>query len=184
MCNDRLEFWGGLSGTPRPISDVEIAFTKIWFIGRTYGAALERLGRPADWTASGLYYAAAEAITDWRMGSCVACSHLDLVNLLQEAVPDVRTARSLASKYMHFHARNEVPIFDSITARGLTKEHHRLGACCREQVECTGRHDKEFADFLAKFRCFQNSLKQENRENLQHDNLRQIDDYLQRAGRL
>lgn len=109
--------------------DVEVVHGKLWLIGRAYAAAVERTsaGRVLMKHVAG---ALVESEIDSRIAGIADILRVDSTNI--DRVLDVHyyltalfksatghAKRSLASKYLHFHAPNAFFIFDSIAAKYL-----------------------------------------------------------------
>ncbi len=115
-------------------ANVEIVHGKLWLIGRAYAASVERKARKGflqKHAAQNLVDAGTEI--DSKIGDLAKITRVDASNLT--TVLDAHhylterfrqstglAKRSLASKYLHFHARNAVFIYDSIAATRIGKE--------------------------------------------------------------
>jgi hypothetical protein len=119
---------------------VEVVVGKVWLIGRSHAAAVERRVIPTDTDRVGN-----DAFYEFHVAPALIKSDLDLKiqhvrqhpEFSREALPAILEAhqhllalfeqitkqqkRSLASKYLHFHAPAQVPIYDSIAARMLLR---------------------------------------------------------------
>lgn len=122
-------------------TDDQKIVAKVWLIGRSYAAAVER-GRSVDTdaqTTEAFYKLVAEAIKganiDKRLSELKNGNHMNTrpetetfrlgLELHAELLHALYFAngsnkRSFCSKYLHFHARNAFFIYDSIAARGLS----------------------------------------------------------------
>ena len=113
-------------------SSVQGTVAKLWLIGRSYAAALERSRAPGSKTGAALYEVAASSLRESSLDTYVATlrairsldannvplllkTHAHLVGLLKPHTGDDK--RSLASKYLHFHAPEAVPIYDAVSER-------------------------------------------------------------------
>ena len=113
---------------------------KMWLIGRTYAAAVERFKKDEILKEDDFYYDhVAPFIADSELDSKINAIkkkgykspldvgasedildlHMYLVNLLKELTNQEK--RSLASKYLHFHLPSLVFIYDHITASNINK---------------------------------------------------------------
>lgn len=120
------------SKNPRHKTDQEI-IAKVWIIGRTYSAAIERrkkknLNSPGD-----LFYERevapkirSSAIDDWLKqlktkptSENAVATHFKLMTLFH-GISGLEK-RSLASKYLHFHFRNIFFIYDSRSMAAIRK---------------------------------------------------------------
>jgi len=117
--------------------DPEIAMAKIWLIGRSYAAAIERGCRNAKKLSSEEFYVfvgkkiSKSPIDKWldslhdfqdindRNIECILTVHGQLTNFLYK-ISDLKR-RSLASKYLHFHFPELFFIFDNRAKTGLSK---------------------------------------------------------------
>lgn len=123
--------------TPLHTNEEEI-IGKVWLIGRSYAAALERRAK-SPYKGTDFYkYEVAEKIKaigtelDKRIENLINQPALKRENLSEvlsthRFLTDVFNSisgldnRSLASKYLHFHAPNVFYIYDSIAYAGVTK---------------------------------------------------------------
>jgi len=120
--------------------DLDVVKGKIWLIGRAYAVAIERNAGPDFNLVQGLnkvdnklFSDLDQAIEDIKKYEYVSfdnlcdvlCLHERMVGLIKEVIragdgnESPGSKRSLASKYLHFHAPNMFFIFDSIAARNL-----------------------------------------------------------------
>jgi hypothetical protein len=142
-------------------SDVKVVVAKLWMIGRAYSAAIERLGKPEDLTTSDLYARVAESMISSDVdrhiqklrglgplseGNAqeVIASHKYLADTLRANTG--KYPRSLASKYLHFHAPEAVPIFDSYTQKTICES---LPRWC-DQSGLSRLDDKDYSSFVAR----------------------------------
>lgn len=112
----------------------EVVVAKLWLIGRAYAAPIERAA--TGMSAERIYQAAAGKIVESDLHSrldrlkarselneaCLRDSigmHAALTRILRNVTG--RSHPSLASKYLHFHAPNQVFIYDSRVAEELRK---------------------------------------------------------------
>ncbi|EGR1425131.1 hypothetical protein D8X77_17940 [Vibrio vulnificus] len=132
-------------------NDIDVIASKLWIIGRSYSASIERkAGSNFD------IRDAAEIIRKSKIDSKIANitvierpdlnnlnvileTHSYFLKLLKEATGIEK--RSLASKYLHFHAPKAVFIYDSIANREIRA---RLKG---RRFPISGKHDKEYTAF-------------------------------------
>ena len=115
--------------------DPEVVGGKLWLIGRAYAAAVERkAGQNFNWEP--LKAAIVGSDLDRQLAACKSIKRVDrellpLVFGTHKTLTDIfkRTTglhkRSLASKYLHFHAPSAFFIYDSIAATELQKKTKR-----------------------------------------------------------
>jgi hypothetical protein len=123
MCRDHPEH-----------SDPEVIGGKLWLIGRAYSASVERkAGKNFSWDP--LKNALIKSSIDNDIAECNKIDRVDTTNLAivlstHKRLTDIFKAttglekRSLASKYLHFHAPTAFFIYDSIASKkvsGLVK---------------------------------------------------------------
>lgn len=153
--------------------------TKLWIIGRTYAAAVERRNNK-DLTPGDFYYDyVAPAlmrldenqsnILDEKINSLrdieepnfenlprILSVHKYLVDLFEELTE--KEKRSLASKYLHFHLPNLFFIYDSRVSSVITKFSGRRPHFIRFQEDC----DKIYADYCYKALPIYNEIRDNN----------------------
>jgi len=111
--------------------DVEVVHGKIWLIGRAYAAAIERKAKPG-FLPKNAAQNLVESEIDRKIDALEKIERIDASNLatvldahcyLTERFKATTglAKRSLASKYLHFHARNAVFIYDSIASMCLNE---------------------------------------------------------------
>ena len=146
--------------------------SKMWIIGRTYAAAIERRPNKAD-TPGDFYYdyvapKLIESDIDQRINSLrqyqtITSDNLPSILSVHKYLMDLFTAlthkekRSLASKYLHFHLPKLFFIYDSRVASVITKF---AGKRPRRFV-LPEDADKTYADFCYKALLIYNELKNE-----------------------
>jgi hypothetical protein len=148
----------------------DIVMAKIWLIGRSYAAAIER-GRKDAAKGDRFYIKqvgpkiSKSGIDDWiaavrshRKGSQARfeealITHAKATELFKEISSQEK--RSLASKYLHFHVPDAFFIFDSRACAAIRQLSELLG---RVSVEAIGV-DKEYATFAMKCRKLQALIK-------------------------
>lgn len=143
-------------------TDLDTIASKIWIIGRAYSATIERKAgkrieagkdfyretvAPAirnsgidDWIAS---VSSIDRLTNENVALSLSC-HKNVTDLFK-SITDFEK-RSLASKYLHFHARNAFFIYDSIANRRI-KEKLRGK---QSRLTYLDGFDKEYAVFSAR----------------------------------
>ena len=121
----------GMCRTHHENNDPEIIGGKLWLIGRSYAASVERkAGKDFKWLP--LKNAIASSQLDSQIKACrkikrltddnlhlALTAHKTLTEILKKATKLEK--RSLASKYLHFHAPQAFFIYDSIAAGELRK---------------------------------------------------------------
>lgn len=203
LCSGGLDLQNGDGRDP-----VGAEFTKVWFIGRTYGVALERGVKPRESkpTPSEVYLAVAKELKalKWDQASsntplvhrqdgdwCVPCRGAALVQVLKKGMEaqgaDAKEQHSFASKYMHFHAPEHVPIYDSISCRGMGKLHEYVcgdphpspfGGGQNRQTEVL----RDWELFLQRFACLLSRLDLPGASG--NKVVRRLDNACQRIGML
>ena len=119
-------------------SDVDVIESKIGLIGRAYAATMERKATTSTGIRFNLHYAAHEIVKfghelDTRISQLTAAGRPESGNVgllvsthawLTSRFRDLTglEKRSLASKYLHFHAPLSVFIFDSVAKKKLRTE--------------------------------------------------------------
>lgn len=110
----------------------EATVSKLWLVGRSHSAALERTHVPHADRKKEPYWKAAEALRKLRLddhldavrdrGNAYDDAHVEIITECVASVTNVlagvmgQSKLSLATKYLHFHAP-AVPIFDSVSTR-------------------------------------------------------------------
>jgi len=118
--------------------DLDATISKLWLIGRSHSAALERthVGRQGD-----VYFDAASRLREARLDETLSTlaalpvtydqPHRDAIALCVANVTNVlmqvteQEKISLASKYLHYHQRS-IPIYDSISDGAFRKLAQRV----------------------------------------------------------
>ena len=110
----------------------EIIGGKLWLIGRAYAASVERkAGANFDW--SPLKSAIADSNIDSHLAKCKKIKRVELENLPQVLLAHKELTmifkkttklekRSLASKYLHFHAPSAFFIYDSMAVSAVQNQ--------------------------------------------------------------
>lgn len=135
----------------------EEIIAKVWLIGRSYAASIERR-RNADQIGDGFYEAAVApammqaGIDDWLASipeaeprQCVRALavHKQLMDLFADITKLEK--RSLASKYLHFHMPGVFYLYDSRARRAITRVVPRLNKLPHIPP---GTYDPEYRDFV------------------------------------
>jgi hypothetical protein len=173
----------------------DVVGAKIWLIGRSYAAAVERR-RNVDADnpiANDAFYKNVvipkiiESKLDAKLDSLQPFSKIDehsiipvlevhryFVELLYEITE--LNKRSLASKYLHFHKPQLFYIYDSIASAGLSKvmPKYRL-----RKSSSNGKFDSAYSGFAFRLLELQKEIEQKYGEHL---NPRQLDRMLLRLG--
>lgn len=172
----------------------EQTVAKLWMIGRTYAAALERRQHPIVSTDE-LYTQVADALSlhlDKRLAKLKQSGNLSpanfamMLSLHQELTEwfavesekaDFPVKRSLASKYLHFHLPNVFPIYDANAAFAVSKlvSNREISDIISDvsDYERNGRErhsDSEYRNFCLKVLALQRYLGWQD--------LKRIDDFL------
>jgi hypothetical protein len=145
----------------------EIIIAKVWIIGRTYAAAIER--RPSiDVAVGDAFYETVVApkircsgIDNW-FRALVASSNEDLALSLEthekvkELFNDISglEKRSLASKYLHFHFPERFYIFDSRACTAISKLTKPIG----RSLPSLRTHDDVYARFFLRCNALKNDI--------------------------
>lgn len=154
--------------------------SKIWIIGRTYSAAIERR-KPKDNLMGDAFYLDRvspiilradldEHFKILKSGTPSMEDVLSIHNFLTQLFKKIsdKHNRSLASKYLHFHFPEDVFIFDSRAKKGLAK---LLGGPTGVKDKFNNS-DPEYSKFFQRCCLLQGYLFDETRERL---NPREID---------
>ncbi len=133
----------------------EEIIAKIWLIGRSYAASIERR-RNADQFGDGFYEATVaptvkeSAIDEWLTGisnddvANTVVIHKKLMDLFASITGGLEK-RSLTSKYLHFHKPGAFFIYDSRARQAITKVVPRLNQLPKLPA---AQFDKEYKDFV------------------------------------
>ncbi|HVS20404.1 MAG TPA: hypothetical protein VHD88_01085 [Pyrinomonadaceae bacterium] len=139
----------------------DVIIAKVWLIGRSYAAAIERrLVNPLGAIGDAFYENVVaprirtSRIKEW-FDSLTADSDNSLLLSLEvhkkvtELFSEISgmEKRSLASKYLHFHFPQRFYIFDSRAQQAITKLTRSVG----KTMPSKGAHDNQYALFC--FRC-------------------------------
>ena len=146
-------------------NDADVIVGKIWIIGRTYAAAIERRKTNTNFEDDFYYEIVApkllsigpeldERIREINQYSLLTDKNLDLVltthKFLLDAFSEITNLekRSLASKYLHFHCPDMVFIYDSRANTGV-RSRVRLNTK-KAAVHYSCGCDKEYSDFCVR----------------------------------
>lgn len=150
-------------------TDANEVVAKLWLIGRSYAAAIERRKNAANFSGDFYYDVVAPAIisvsdeldtmivdinsraskeNDENQMDCVLKCHGFLTTKFNELTE--LDKRSLASKYLHFHCREKVYIYDSVASsvmrKLVTKDRKKITEICNNHPE----YDMEYVDFYVR----------------------------------
>ncbi len=174
----------------RSQKDLPVINAKVWIIGRTLATGIERMISSSGTQGDSLGQLARHMYKNrrildsifYRLSSIrgpltiaklkvIVVEHGKFVRLLAKILRDNQSARSFASKYMHFHCP-AVPIYD----RYANRELHRI---CRwennyEVFELPKGADEEYYYFAMRFW----QLYEKFKESVGRTNARLIDCYL------
>lgn len=174
--------------------NIDEIIAKIWLIGRSYAAALERRKENKD-SNDAFYVWAADKIRcfgfDKKINSLpkaeklcnenisVICNaHLYITEKFYKITK--LNKRSLASKYLHFH-RSIVPIYDLRAKQGITRIFNKYKFLKKPPDEAlfeshtSYKGDREYVKFIKKIYRFQKFLL---RSNCKQYTVRDIDKFL------
>lgn len=152
-------------------NDPEIVGDKLWLIGRAYAAAVERkAGEDFDWKP--LKREIASSDIDQRIQRCRQIDRIDKSNLSEilethKFLVDIfkrntgLCKRSLASKYLHFHAPNAFFIYDSKASGRVKKQ--VTGFAERLRVECAS--DRQYEIFCRQCIIYREKVLEAGPEN-------------------
>lgn len=148
--------------------DADEIVTKVWLIGRSYAAAIERRKNAAGFTGDFYYDCVAPELInsgselDKRINSLNSkysdldwnslADTLELHGYLQKIFNKLTgmDKRSLASKYLHFHCPSAVCILDSIVYGNVVKLVKKDGEKVDSYLE-VGDYDPVYTDFCVRF---------------------------------
>jgi hypothetical protein len=173
----------------------DIVGAKIWLIGRSYAAAVERRKNvdPENRIANDAFYKDVvipkikESDLDEKLNSLQGFSKVDensIMSVLEvhhcfvkilSAITELNK-RSLASKYLHFHKPKLFYIYDSIASLGLSKVMPRYRL---RRFPSDGKFDTAYAKYAFKLLELQKQIEQKYGEYLTP---RQLDRMLLRLG--
>lgn len=171
--------------------DIDVIASKIWLIGRSYAATIERGRKNTSNIQNDDFYYQKVApafleskVLDRKLDELKAkagdyIDHLEEVLSLHKTILDICksidglqevTKRSFASKYLHFHCPQKALIYDSRAAESIRKIEKRI-----VPKDWTTKYDAEYADFCARVKNIADCIKGEDG---QRPSPRQIDNFL------
>ena len=148
---------------------IDVIVSKVWIIGRSYAAAIERRKPKANDTNDDFYLdkvgpqIMASKIDNWineakmsrEYGKCIEV-HKKVMDLFYSI--SGQDKRSLASKYLHFHIKEKFYIYDTRAVSALTKLVHYLGIKRGNLLE-SDEYDHEYHKHYVKCIKVINSIK-------------------------
>lgn len=167
--NSRWEFGNGIlyqMCEDNPLhNDADVLIGKIWLIGRSYAAAIERRKNADDYWGDDFYYDAVapkmleigdeldnriESLKN-NTGGIFDCipEILSTHKFLMDAFTEVTglEKRSLASKYLHFHCPEKFFIYDSRAKAAIRKIVKRPDKKILSEIV---EYDAEYGDFVCR----------------------------------
>lgn len=171
-------------------NDADVLIGKIWLIGRSYAAAIERRKNADDYRGDDFYYDAV-APKMLEIGDELDNRIESLKNntgVIFDCIPEILSThkflmdafteltglekRSLASKYLHFHCPEKIFIYDSRAKAAIRKIVKRPDKkILSELVE----YDAEYGDFVCRMLELQKYLDEKLGV---HEKPRSIDSFL------
>ena len=147
-------------------NDADVVIGKIWLIGRSYAAAIERRKSADDYQGDDFYYDTV-APKMLEIGKELDCRIESLKNnntgIIADCVPEILNThkflmdafmeltglekRSLASKYLHFHCPDKFFIYDSRAKAAIGKIVKRPHKKILSRIE---DYDAEYGDFVCR----------------------------------
>lgn len=146
-------------------NDADVVIGKIWLIGRSYAAAIERRKNADDYQGDDFYYDAV-APKMLEIGKELDSRIESLKNntgIIADYVPEILSThkylmdafmdltglekRSLASKYLHFHCPEKFFIYDSRARAAIGKIVKRPNKKILLGID---DHDAEYGDFVCR----------------------------------
>ncbi len=166
---------------------------KIWLIGRSHAASIERGRNMSQRQNSDSFYVKTVApkikssdIDKWIANipentvlsldqfKLAITAHWQLTNLFKEIIGNDIEKRSLASKYLHFHRPNAFFIYDSRAAKRITQID---SSKANIEIRCA-KADKSYIQFVQRCLSLREYIKNKFGETLEP---RQIDNLLLRT---
>ncbi|GIM28449.1 hypothetical protein CPJCM30710_11150 [Clostridium polyendosporum] len=157
--------------------DKKIIIGKVWLIGRAYAAAIERRKNVSETGDGDDFYFKVVAPKikeiggelDRRIKALNKCGEITEDNLIQildthKFLTDIYyeitklNKRSLASKYLHFHAPNKFYIYDSRADESIRK-YISLDRSMKEKLKHI-EADENYLEFVIRMFTFQNYIKE------------------------
>ena len=152
----------------------DVVVGKIWLIGRSYAAAIERRKNADDYQGDDFYYeSVAPMMLEIGKELDERLSYLNNTDgLIADCVPEILSAhkflmdafteltglekRSLASKYLHFHCAEKFFIYDSRARMAIGKLVKRPDKSILTEVP---EYDPEYGDFICRMLELQEYLE-------------------------
>ena len=168
-------------------NDLDVVVGKIWLIGRSYAAAIERrkggkktgdfyfdvvapkmkkIGNELDKKIKELSQPSANHVDD------LLCTHKFLTDVFSDI--SQLQKRSLASKYLHFHCPSKVFIYDSRARDAIHKFVKRPDKSILKKLQ-SDKYDKDYGDFACRILELKNFLETKLKKSLTP---RDIDNFL------
>ena len=192
--NSRWEFGNGIlyqmCEDNQLHNDADVVIGKIWLIGRSYAAAIERRKNADDYQGDDFYYDAVapkmleigdeldgriESLKN-NTGTIADCVSEILIThkFLMDAFTELTglEKRSLASKYLHFHCPDKFFIYDSRARAAIGKIVKRPNKKILLGIE---DYDAEYGDFVCRMLELQEYLDEKLGK---YENPRAIDSFL------
>ena len=159
---------------------INIISSKIWIIGRAYAAAIERgagkkIKKGEDFCQKQAAPAVRDSEIDKWIKSVSSINRLTSENIVKslrchqnvmrlfKRITGGATKRSLASKYLHFHAPHAFFIYDSRANRKVRQHIKRLPP---ERQLRSHDFDNEYATFCARCLCYRDMLEKRLRKKV------------------
>jgi len=149
----------------------EVILAKIWLIGRSYAAAIERRKNSEDDINDDFYINQVvpkikKSKLDLEIKKCIALKNYESVLELHKYLTDLffelteLNKRSLASKYLHFHMPDLFYIYDSrvVSAIGQLNKELKLGNLTAEISE---NNDEAYSIFYLKCKRIVEKIEKE-----------------------
>jgi hypothetical protein len=145
----------------------DVIIAKIWIIGRSYAAAIERRPRVTDGPVGDAFYETCVAprirksqIDDWfhslrNIPIDDMATNLEMHKRLMGLFYDISKLdkRSLASKYLHFHFRDRFYIYDSRSSTSISQLTSRV-----EDLSALRDRDDTYARFFLRCRSLNREI--------------------------
>lgn len=173
---------------PKHVRDDAIV-AKVWLIGRSYAAAIERRREVEDTSDNFYQTIVIEKIKNSNLDQWLAAlpkrmtdpsTELSPIITVHKRLTNIFSAmtglkkRSLASKYLHFHRPDLFFIYDSRTKQAINKITPSLNRIKNITAE---EKDSEYHSFCRRAQCMRESINKQFNKNL---NPRQLDKILLR----
>ena len=172
-------------------TDHSVAAAKIWLIGRSYAAAIERRkpneAEPKNFYRERVAPMVCNSEIDKHLASLKSfkavtqdslCEIVDTHKYVTDLFNQIsgQNKRSLASKYLHFHAPQLFFIYDSVASKGLGRLSRITGRASR----ASGHGDNQYRKFAEKCVVLRDHIRNDHGVTL---TTRQIDRLLLAVGR-